>query len=956
MAKMTNINIGTETISVPAWATEDTLSLIAENLKKNDTVSRRILASAARIGATNDTDLANVLDNLTGELKSLAQKERAEFEANTKRFTASVKQVASHFGDTKKPLTSMASAAGDLAGGAGNLLGKLSKDGKIFSGISDTAASNIGAITEGAGAVVGTLLGWNAGKIEQFAEVQQQMIASGAVTFDGLYEPFNDLYRRSMESGITYTQFSNVVAQQGALMASMGKSVGAGSQRFMELIEGDKGILKVADQFGDLGMTSEAMINEYAQYLDSRRRAGEIRRGAEVNRDALNKGFIKLNMESNAYAALLGMNADDARAAMTSAMDDNKFAAASTLKRQTPGFKEEVKNAEAFKQAFAVVGKAASLPDEMQSLILDAFVTEYYTSGTMGRAFDIEGMKTALAGKNPEMKAALEKIPFFESVQDILSGQIEAGPSLLKALTSDKVTEAAVNFQRNTQNAAGEYAHALSKSKTELDNRMGEVTDYGAAWTAAVDDATKNMKAAGETSVAMNNASKVMLALQEKITVDLQDASIMVGKFTKWLNDSIENGEYDPDRIEDKLTPEIIERLRTTAPEDLSDADNELLNDMLISIQKEERAKMLQWIEDSKDATVERAFEENDSAIMAILSSALPWLVGTTVSGVTYGTGELADLIQDTTNSGTWFNGTEDNSGILDRFFELQNNDSGESNDEPQTSGNNKPTPAQIELTKELVKLQTMLAESEATESDNLTDLFLNKQLKIRIEEIENELSNLEKRASGGPVKRGIPYIVGDGLDGNMRYAELFMPNVDGQIFTASETKDILNADSIEAQNRFILAIANNISSLETSFKAFQRPSRDAKVAGLEQKIIDSLDQRIESIDSKVSGKIKPKVDVAFNAGIQINPLVSSEEETLDGFTPRQISKKRTIERKSYEITNRESNKNTNENKEMIEKSLQSQQDLLKLLSKLRMVVEFFERDARTLRASTDLD
>lgn len=982
MAKSINLPLGPNgsNISIPAWASEETLDLIANNLKKSDGVSRRIARSVARLNVGSDIDLGPLLKKFTGDLKTLADVEAENEKKRTKAFVDAAKRFGGHFTDTKAPLTSMAKSIGELGGGASKLVGSMAKDSELFGSVAKELGSGLGKFTDGAGAVAGALLGWNAAKIEQFAEVQQQMIASGAITFDGLHQPFSDLYKRSMESGITYTAFSNVVAQNGKLMASMGKSVGAGSQVFMELIEGEQGILKVADQFGDLGMTSEALTNTYAEYLENRRKAGVIRKGSEINRDALNKGFIKLNMESNAYAALLGKNADETRQQMMSVTENSVLSAGLTYKRENPMFTTEADIIDGLTKDLAVLG--ADAPQIYQPL-MDAIAAAAYESGKAGRKMTISDITTLLGQQNPEILASFEKTGLFGSLEKILSGQVEAGPELMKFMTGDAIADYAAEFMVGSSDMA-DTAHALDRQRVNLLKQFGNVTDFQELWAKKVKEAYDGMPEAGKSTVAMNNATKVFLAIQERVTADLQDAARVVGKFTEYLNDTMTNGEYDPKRIEGQLTPEVLERLQA-GTESMTSEDFEIIENMALSMIKDERRKDNEYLNELGSRVAEQTATflkpyvgELTAGILGEVWATPSYTVGQFGSAFNWSTGALSDLLRDATDH------------------------------------------------------------TERTANDE----YIKKVLQQFLEQQEN--AKAEKKATGGIVKKDRPYIVGDGLDGNMKYAELFMPFTDGKIFTAKETKDIMNADTIESQQRLLVGMVAKMNDLENQFgnqvsslvtidsikgiisqidnleRLFKMSDKSvdtnvlaniitSKLSDLniaqpeidtikstisklirngqlsQDNTIDFVSDRVNENNSEIQklfdnsnstlSKMQEQINTikeefknvvgANSNGIDLTNMTPSFEsdvptlisEIVNGFIDNKTQGKRQIKHKEYELrTTLTAKQNNISSPEDIEKTLQSQRDMLNLISQLKQVVRFFETTSRRSRDAAIID
>ena len=61
---------------------------------------------------------------------------------------------------------------------------------------------------------------------------------------------------------------------------------------------------------------------------------------------------------------------------------------------------------------------------------------------------------------------------------------------------------------------------------------------------------------------------------------------------------------------------------------------------------------------------------------------------------------------------------------------------------------------------------------------------------KLALEELQAERTAIEKRKMGGPVKKGVPYLVGEGTV----KPELFVPDNSGMILSAQKTERIMQA------------------------------------------------------------------------------------------------------------------------------------------------------------------
>jgi hypothetical protein len=314
------------TVSLPAWATDETLRRLVAETSASKKLDEKLLKVLS--GIVHET---GSIDNILRDLKNTTQRETKKREIldrktqkSVGRFTTSAIRAAKGMGDTSKPLSSSL----DMMKGSIETLFKdmdsgSTKTGKSLSRHASKTMKMYSAFGKATGLAVSAILGLNAKKFEQFEESQKRMIDAGAAFLEN-DTAFHDLYKKSIQAGVSYDTFTQLVQQSGTALLSLGDGVSSGQVRFLSMF---KDLNDGADKFGDFGLRSADMMQEFAEYVEMERLKGTVGDAkTEAGQKKLRDGFADLMFETTALANLTGIKSKEQRAALRDALQDDHYA------------------------------------------------------------------------------------------------------------------------------------------------------------------------------------------------------------------------------------------------------------------------------------------------------------------------------------------------------------------------------------------------------------------------------------------------------------------------------------------------------------------------------------------------------------------------------------------------------------------------------------------------------
>lgn len=511
------------TISVPAWASEDTLEKLAGILNRNNDLADLMVTHLGGLGKDAD-EFQESLAKLRKQKVKTTKKQTDDINKRTQELGKTLTGIMSKFQDTDKPLTAMVDMASDLGAAGADATGKLLQGsaglGK-FSGVMGSVGKVMGDI----GTAGAAYAGFVAGKIEQFAEVQRSLIDSGAIFFE-TSQAFDDLRRRSYDSGLSYQELGKVVSSYGVALQALGNGVTGGTDQFVTMMT-DLNI--AADQLGDFGLTSNDMATAYAEYIDVMRLTSSINRDTNQVQQDLQQGFSNLMVETTALANLTGENRSDILKRQMSALKDVEIAGGVSILKER-GQLGQAAVAEGIAKQFALIEPETGAVGKAFST---AFNNELLDSaGNIGR-FDIRNkLDPAMQSAVQEaMPGLLDKIN-----QGVRTGEIEnAGTFLTNAFLEMQQKQLGAGAAERggmidlyNQLKASSVALNLSKGK------LKGMTD--ADMDAQSEEAKKKLRESGKSTVAMNNLTTNFLKMQDALIPNLASASDSLVNITETIN------------------------------------------------------------------------------------------------------------------------------------------------------------------------------------------------------------------------------------------------------------------------------------------------------------------------------------------------------------------------------------------------------------------------------------
>jgi len=519
------------TVSVPAWATEDTLSRMAQATARSTLVSRQMLKSTKKV-LKADKKVLDALDNIIETTKANAATDETTGEIVSNALigaSRSVLKTSDFFGDAEKPLSSMVGAVSTLAsklngpdgtGGLKAVMGRMKGMGNFMKKF----GGGIGVLSD----VALALAGWNAAKFEKFASAQKLMIDSGAIFYQTAGE-FDQLYKDSMRSGIHYVEFAETIQNFGGTMTALGGDVSSGSKAFIGMF---KSLSESTDVLGDLGMQNKEMMTMYASYLETQRLVGAIDAGIANQGKGLEDGFKNLVVESTALASVTSLNRGDALNRQMAALSD-RFLAAGTQKLEENGMTEQAGAAKALVKQLALFKDQGPGSEHLEELARSLNKNVFEFSGNIEK-FDV---RTGMAA---ETRGAIDKLmpELFGKINTMVrTGEmtsVEANTMLLTEFSKIDMTKlATAGTPAGSMLAAIQEIQASGRMiMLNFGNMMGMDEE---TIQKLYDESRKKQGVAGTTVKAMNDASKMFLTMQDAITLPMATLSSGVKGLAEWF-------------------------------------------------------------------------------------------------------------------------------------------------------------------------------------------------------------------------------------------------------------------------------------------------------------------------------------------------------------------------------------------------------------------------------------
>ena len=552
--KTNNILIGDVAIDVPAWASEITLENLSIQTGNAVKLTDEML-QAVRENTKLDDDLIDAVKINTEVGTTNAKNNEANAKGKTSillKGAQAIKDTASFFGDSEKPLSSMVSATENLVGkmkGSSGKLDKASAEGLPFVKALKKYSKQIGGVAVDIGFA---WAGWNAAKFEQFAEVQKMMIDSGAVVYDTA-DVFDELYNDSFQMGITYKSFASVIQNFGGTMVGIGGDTSKGSRSFLKMF---KTLSDNTDVLGDLGMSNVDLMNSYAGFIEAQRLTGRLDKQLVNEGQPLEEAYKQLVLEAGALANLTSVTRSEAMSKQLAALSDTSLAAGLS--------QMEDNNFDKSAEAVRTFMKQLSLFNDVG------------TGDLLGLVTTAVNKTTSIFANNPEN---FDLRPVLTQLDATAAGRLE----ILMPGFIDKFNDSIRNAETSTTGMAENFLiNEIANFNRDklMSTELGSISDeqesfylilknFGNLTKLSVKDQAKilegSMEESGKSTKSMNDMSKMFLTAQEFITMDMQNfgenldfvsglledsAQWLSGKFNDYKGDTSVVG---PDYVGDKL-------------------------------------------------------------------------------------------------------------------------------------------------------------------------------------------------------------------------------------------------------------------------------------------------------------------------------------------------------------------------------------------------------------------
>jgi hypothetical protein len=551
-----------EEVTVPAWATESTLSRL-KDVMISSKVAAELMASWAKKDIKTKEEMAAAMEGMAAHA---AKSEAATAKANKQKKNALDKQILGvtkaskdaidKFSNTDAPLSSMVDMAGDFGEsilGAGKGMAANANSNSALAKTANVAIPLVGALGTAAMAVAG----FQAAQIEQFAKAQESMIDSGAIMFGGV-EPYENLKHQAIQSGLTYTELSKLVSKSGVGFQSLGNGVSTGTSAFLSMF---KSVNKTGDQFGDYGLRSADMAEVLSDYINIQRMTLSKDMALVSTQNSVEAGFHELMIETTALASLTGENRSELLQKRMAALATPQVAAALKVMDENGGGHAEV--ARSFIGQFALlessmgpIGKDIS--DKFNSYIFKiadqpenfdfsqavgsdlAIALDKANNGVVGRineAFrsgDVDNAQNMLVEAMAEMRHAEvgSSNVVAGSVQDIIHQLAVAGNMVhvqMQEMLGMSKSEQAAYFKEieEKSNVSG----ALTKSMNDMKVSFMEVQN---AFTLSIENGTEM---ANYLSSALLSGAKTIQKLVGKVSTvggDIYDLTADMWNDPSW--------------------------------------------------------------------------------------------------------------------------------------------------------------------------------------------------------------------------------------------------------------------------------------------------------------------------------------------------------------------------------------------------------------------------------------
>jgi hypothetical protein len=462
-------------------------------------------------------ELTKDIENLVGatvvDIKA-DDKSDTEQEKFTKKLVKGANKLDNlmgFFGKHEKPLTAMTSGLSSLVKGAKNSSGGM----KMLEGMMNSASGGMNMLGAGLNVAVDAFLayaGWNAAKLEQFAEVQGKLINSG-ILMQGGAAAYDTLRKGIQETGNTYLHLSTTLDQFSDGLLGLGDNVSEGALQFSRFYQQ---LDASVESLGDLGMSSKDMLSAYGEFISYQRRTGALQKNLNTSAAQMNQSFIGMQIESGAIASISSLTRQEAMRAQMQGVNDFGNAALRSLEAQ--GLTEQADLQRSIMQSLGIV---ATKSPEVQQL-LDAYNISAFKAIGNPEEFD---MSAAIESFSPGLEAQMKflGVDLVKGLEDMTRAGIAPAEGILSYVL-EQIRNADQSKLAAAATAGDTWATALLAMQaafSEVNRDLGNLSD-AEAYAKAKEQQEKDLVEAGKTVKAMNEMTERFISVQETLTVDME--------------------------------------------------------------------------------------------------------------------------------------------------------------------------------------------------------------------------------------------------------------------------------------------------------------------------------------------------------------------------------------------------------------------------------------------------
>jgi hypothetical protein len=327
MAEVTG-DLGGQPIQLNNAATEATLrqllaamTVIANNTGKDKAAQAKSqqelerelkkLAAASKKQAAEQEKLTKEVEEATEAEKKSNDEKKKKLDADKKAIKAQQEYIAQLNG-LKNAMSGLGSAVAGAATGMTNMLSSLSNLGNS---LTSTAAvfSSIPVV----GGVLGSMFGAVAGAAEKTYEAFKKSASVGA-NFGG---SMTEMMDAATGAGLTFEQFSGIIAKTGKDLALLGGDSEAGARRLASLGKQIKGTTLAGD-LNRLGYSTEAINEGMASYAAQLAKTGALQGMSDAQLVASTGAYLK---DLDALTKLTGKNKQEIESERNARLKDAQF-------------------------------------------------------------------------------------------------------------------------------------------------------------------------------------------------------------------------------------------------------------------------------------------------------------------------------------------------------------------------------------------------------------------------------------------------------------------------------------------------------------------------------------------------------------------------------------------------------------------------------------------------------